>query len=92
MIYPFMTLSDNTEITFGKPIENDTGEHVDVFIETPVSTGFKNAYCRLPEYAWRSVDGYSDAEIQYFQELLESTAHLIIRFSKQGGMGCAANI
>ena len=51
MIYPFMTLSDNTEITFGKPIENDTGEHVDVFIETPVSTGFKNAYCRLPEYA-----------------------------------------
>ena len=45
MIYPFMTLSDNTEITFGKPIENDTGEHVDVFIETPVSTGFKNAYC-----------------------------------------------
>ena len=38
MIYPFMTLSDNTEITFGKPIENDTGEHVDVFIETPVST------------------------------------------------------
>ena len=78
MIYPFMTLSDNTEITFGKPIENDTGEHVDVFIETPVSTGFK--------------DGYSDAEIQYFQELLESTAHLIIRFSKQGGMGCAANI
>ena len=56
MIYPFMTLSDNTEITFGKPIENDTGEHVDVFIETPVSTGFKNAYCRLPEYAWRNVD------------------------------------
>ena len=92
MIYPFMTLSDNTEITFGKPIENDTGEHVDVFIETPVSTGFKNAYCRLPEYAWRNVDGYSDAEIQYFQELLESTAHLFIRFSKLGGMGCAANI
>ena len=47
-MYPFMTLNDNTEITYSSPLQTADGKQVKVYIETPIQDGFKNATCYLP--------------------------------------------
>lgn len=45
MMYPYMTLADDTEITHS-PIQGDGT--VKVYIETPCNRGFNHATCILP--------------------------------------------
>ena len=49
MMYPFMTLNDDTEITHSEMYPDGT---VKVYIETPVDGGFHDATCWLPMYRW----------------------------------------
>lgn len=87
-MYPYMTLNDDTEITHS---EMKPDGRVRVFIETPdEKSGFRQAECWLPEYRWENVHGYSDEEMAYFQELIRNNAHLILTFSKEGGVLHAA--
>ena len=89
MMYPFMTLPDNTEITHSEMLSNGKFK---VYIETPdEKDGFHNATCYLPDYEWKDINGYSKVEMNYFKELIESTAHLILEFSKEGGFDNASN-
>ena len=82
MIYPFMTLNDDTEIVHSEMRDDDT---VKVYMETPdAELGFKHATCYLPTYKWEDVLGYSDADVARFEEIIRSTAHLIMEFSKEG--------
>lgn len=84
MMYPYMTLNDDTEITHS---EMQADGRVKVYIETPhEKDGFHNATCYLPNYAWEEVRGYSDTEIEFFKQLVRDNAHLIMEFSKEGGM------
>ena len=91
MMYPFMELDDHTEIVHSELRENADGEYVRVYFERPVEGGFDSASCYLPSYRWEDVEGFSREDIARFQEFLETTAHLILRFAKQGGLGNAAN-
>ena len=59
MMYPYMTLNDDTEITHS---EMKPDGRVKVYIETPVENGFHNATCYLPDYIWEDITGYSEAE------------------------------
>lgn len=89
MMYPFLTLNDDTEITHS---EMKPDGKVKVYIETPdIKDGFHNATCWLPEYKWEDVFGYSDSELSYFQNLVRDNAHLIIEFSQEGGVLNATN-
>ncbi len=89
MMYPFVTLNDETEITHSQ-MQSDG--RVKVYIETPDKRdGFHHATCYLPDYVWEDVCGYTDAEMEYFKDWVESTAHLIIEFSQKGGFGNAAD-
>lgn len=84
MMYPFLTLNDDTEITHSEM--KDDGS-VKVYIETPdISDGFHSAVCWLPGYRWENVKGYSDSEMDFFKRLIRNNAHLIIEFSKEGGV------
>ena len=61
MIYPFMTLNDNTEIVH---TEMDSDGKVKVLIETPdEKLAFKQATCILPDFEWINISGYSDSAI-----------------------------
>ena len=83
MMYPFMTLSDDTEITHS---EMKADGSVKVYIETPDEVdGFHNAVCWLPKYRWEDINGYSDEEMQQFKSLVKNNAHLILEFSTKGG-------
>lgn len=76
MMYPFLTLDDETEIVHSEQKEN--GE-VKVYIEKPdKADGFHNAECWLPSYRWQNINGFSESEINKYQKIIESTAHLIM--------------
>lgn len=89
MMYPYMTLNDDTEVTHSEMLKDG---RVKVYIETPnLKDGFHNATCYLPDYIWEDINGYSDAEMNYFKQLIRDNAHLIIEFSKEGGILNASN-
>ena len=83
MMYPFMTLNDGTEIVHSDMNADGT---VKVYIETPdAEDGFHNLTCYLPSYKITENHGYTDEEVEKFMEIIKSTAHLIMEFSKEGG-------
>ena len=83
MMYPFLQLEDNTEIVHSEMKEDGS---VKVYVEQPdEKDGFHNACCILPEYRWENVNGFTADEIDRYQEIIESVAHLIMEFSQQGG-------
>ena len=90
MVYPFMTLNDNTEIVHSEMMADG---RVKVSIETPdEKLCFKRATCWLPQKEWTDINGYSEEELNYLKELVDSEAHLILEFSQTGGFDCASGV
>ena len=88
MMYPYLTLDDETEIVHSEMLENET---VKVYIEKPdEKDGFHHASCYLPKYEWTDVFGFNESEIKKYQSILENNAHLIIELSKNGGFDNAS--
>jgi hypothetical protein len=88
MMYPFLTLDDDTEIVHSEMRPDGT---VQVYVEKPDAQDcFHHASCYLPEYRWEDVFGFRAEELERYQEVIESTAHLILQFSKEGGFENAA--
>ena len=82
MMYPYMTLNDDTEITHS---EMKGDGRVKVYIETPdAKDGFHSAVCWLPDYTWQDVKGYSESEMDYYRQLMRNNAHLILKFGATG--------
>ena len=77
MMYPYLTLNDDTEITHS---EMKADGSVKVYIETPDDEGgFHSAVCCMPQYKWENINGYGEEEMAFFQELISKNAHLILR-------------
>ena len=91
MMYPFMVLEDNTEIVHSDAYDVNGTETVKVYFEKPVYGGFHSAECYLPSYEWKNIKGFSEKEIQYFQQFLESIAHIVIELAREGGFDNASN-
>lgn len=89
MIYPYITLPDETEIVHTQILEKDGRKCVEVHFERPSDDGFESARCSLPSYEWILRDGFTDEEMKYFEEILQHNAHLIFKFAKSGGVCCA---
>lgn len=88
-MYPFLTLDDNTEIVHSEMREDGT---VKVYLERPDEKDcFHHAACYLPGYRWENVFGFTKEELARYQEVIESTAHLILQFAKEGGFDSASN-
>lgn len=82
-MYPFLTLDDGTEIVHSQIL--DDGK-VQVYIEKPDSKDcFRSASCFIPGYVWKDVKVFSGNEIAKYQEIIESMAHLIVKYAKNGG-------
>lgn len=90
MMYPFLTLDDGTEIVHS---EMGPDGRVLVYMERPDERdGFHHAACTLPGYEWGEVFGFSPADRERLQEVIRSTAHLILEFSQEGGFDHAAGL
>ncbi len=76
MMYPFMTLEDETEITHSEMLPDG---RVKVYMETPDEKYcFRHATCYLPDYSWKDIYHYSDKEIQHFLKIIQSAESLIL--------------
>lgn len=85
MMYPYMTLSDETEIIHSQIIKKNGKDYIEVNFEKPIENGFCSARCCLPDYKWLFNKGYSTEEIKYFTKFLKNHAHLLYEFAKMGG-------
>lgn len=76
MMYPFMTLNDETEIVYSDRKQDGT---VKIYIETPdEKDGFHNMTCYLPSFEIKEVNGYSTEQVEAFMEIVKSKANLIM--------------
>ena len=90
MMYPFMTLDDQTEIVHSEKLADG---QVKVYIEKPDEKDcFHHATCYLPGYRWEDIFGFTEKEMDRYQDIVESTAHLILRFAEEGGIEYAASV
>lgn len=90
-MYRFMTLEDNTEVVHSDAYTENGTETVKVYFEKPVYDGFHSAECYLPHYSWKNIIGFTQNEIDTFEEYLRSVSHIIIRLSREGGFDNAVN-
>lgn len=78
MMYPFITLNEDTEITHS---EMHPDGSVKVYIEKADEVdGFHYATCYLPSYQWEDVFGFSKEEMIFFKDLVKNNAPLLKRF------------
>ena len=90
MMYPFMTLDDGTEIVHSETLKDG---RVKVYIEKPDEKDcFHHATCYLPGYQWEDIQGFTESEMDRYRDVVESTAHLILRFAEEGGVEYAASV
>jgi len=89
MMYPYMTLADGTEITHSQVFEEDGINKVEVYFERPTKNGFDSARFQLPSYKRIKRDGYTDKEMDFFEELLHHNAHLLYKYGACGGVKIA---
>ena len=76
MMYPFMTLDDETEIVFSDRKEDGT---VKIYLETPdEKDGFHNMTCYLPSFEIKEVNWYSTKQVEAFMEIVRSKENLIM--------------
>ena len=89
MMYPFLTLDDSTEIVHS---EMKADGSVKVYLEKPDEKDcFHYATCYLPGYRWEDIFGFTQDEMERYQEIIKSTAHLILQFSQEGGFENASS-
>lgn len=86
MMYPFLTLPDETEIVHSETRLVDEKEQVKVYMEKPIYCGFKTAACYLPDYRWDEISGFTEDEMNNLKDIITSSAHLIMRLAKEGGV------
>jgi len=89
MMYPYITLSDETLVTHSHLIEADGEKTVLVHFERPKPYGFDTARCSLPSYEWIIKDGFTDDEIALFERLLQVNAHTFFKYAELGGLNIA---
>ena len=89
MMYPFLTLDDETEIVHSDVL---TDGKVRVYVEKPDEKDcFHHMTCYLPKYEVTEVFGFSREETEKYLEIIRSTAHLIIEFAGKGGVDNASS-
>lgn len=72
MMYPFMTLDDETEITHSEYLNNG---RVKVYIEKPDEKDcFHHFTCYLPDYSIEEVYGFDELEISRYLEVIRRTS------------------
>jgi len=88
-MYPYITLADETEITYSQILDRNARKEIEVHFERPKEDGFDVARCVLPDYTWIKKEGFSDTEILFFEQLLQDNAHLFYRYAEAGGINIA---
>lgn len=85
-MYPYITLADETKIFHSYLMDPYGAKTVEVLFKRCVERVSCSARCSLPSYEWKFNEGFSEEEIDFFNEFLHHNAHLIYRYAEQGGI------
>ena len=73
MVYPFMTLEDETEMVHSEMKEDGS---VKVYFEKPdAKDGFHYTTCWLPDYRWEGIFGFDEEEMSLYRKAVASKAN-----------------
>ena len=88
MMYPYVKYSDDTEVVFSDIYIGENGEEcIDVHFERPTEKGFDSVRITLPSYKIKVWEGnYTKEEIEFFKKVVENSADLFYKYSKEGGL------
>ncbi|MCL1903662.1 MAG: hypothetical protein FWF94_04510 [Oscillospiraceae bacterium] len=89
MMYPYITLADETLITHSHLLGEGDGKSVKVHFERPTNGGFDSVTYILPSYKQIERIGYSDQEIAKFERFLKRAAHSFFKYAETGGLDIA---
>ncbi len=90
MMYPFMTLPDDTEITHSELLAESK---VRVYVEKPdAKDGFHNAVYWLPDGVWENINGFTEEEINQYNDIIQASADIIMELAEKGGFQNASNL
>lgn len=90
MMYPFLTLNDDTEITHSEMNEDGI---VKVYIEKPdEKDGFHYATIFLPSLETGEIFKFSESEMEGYMEIIKNSQKCILRFAQEGGFDSATNL
>lgn len=80
---PFITLNDQTEMTYSDIKRNEYGEYVTLYFETPNKDGFSSAQCDYPYGSLENIKNYSDEQIVTIQELVDRTGKYALKYARE---------
>ena len=90
MMYPFLTLNDETEITHSE-MKNDGS--VKIYIEKPdEKDGFHYATIYIPSFRWENVYKFSDSELSDYEDIIKRSQSCILQFAQEGGFDNASTV
>ena len=90
MMYPFLTLNDDTEITHSEMKEDGT---VRVYIEKPdEKDGFHYATIFLPSFDKGEIYKFTESEMNGYIDIIKHSQDCILRFAKEGGFDSASDL
>ena len=92
MMYPYIELPDETLITHSHLMEVNGLKVVEVHFERPSENCFDSARITLPTYEWIMNDGYSEEELNKFEEIARSAAGWFYKYAAIGGSPLAKTI
>ena len=89
-MYPYLTLSDGTEVVHSELLEGEQGGKVLVHFERPTHDGFDSVRFELPSYDMEVWEGkFTEEELRSLRDFLEANAHLLYRYAAEGGLQIA---
>ena len=83
MKYTYVEFADGTLVTFNDIRKDKNGEHIDVYFERPVDTGFDYLQISLPDLDTASFAGYSEAEIEDLKDFAADNEALIWEMARE---------
>lgn len=68
MMYPLITLEDQTEIVYSDLLSDN---QLIIYIEKPVADEcFHHGVLRIPEYRWEHIKGFTQDELNRYREII----------------------
>ena len=83
--YPFMSLADDTEITYSDLKTKESGdEYVTIYFETPYPGGFKSMDIEYPGGVPEHIEGYTQSELDRMLFYYDKMAPVAFGEAKDG--------
>lgn len=85
MKYTYVEFADGTLVTFNDIRKDTNGEHIDVYFERPVDSGFDYLQISLPDLDTAATEGYTKAEVDDLKSFAADNEALIWEMAREGG-------